>query len=85
MKKFFKKMIRVIGFHAWILLRGLTRAACGTLYAISIATAFYGLGLVANAGGYDAVLSFIVSVGLLLSAVFGIYVMGLSIVREEEQ
>ena len=77
MKKFFSKTIRMIGFHGLIFLRGLCSVVFGTLFVLSLAIGIYGFGQVANAGGYDAVGSFLISVGTVFVAVLGIYLMGL--------
>ena len=77
MKKFFKKTIRMIGFHGSILLLGLCRVTSSTLFTAGLIYGMYGFDQVSNVDGYDAVWAFVCSVLAVLLSVVGIYLTGL--------
>ena len=78
MKKFFKKTIRVIGFHGGVLLRGLFQVVSGAVFTTGIVVGIYGLTQVADVGGYEAVSAFVVSLGTVFGSVMGIYLTGIT-------
>ncbi len=76
MKNKFKKILRMIGFHGRILLRGFYRMAYGSMLAISTAMAIYGYAMIPSEGGYVAVCDYLISTGLVCVAIVGLYLMG---------
>ena len=76
MKRDFKEVMQLIGFHSMILLRGVSKMVYGTLTALVIVLAVDGFAAVHSEGGYAAVCDFIFAVSLLVIALCGLYLFG---------
>ena len=77
MKKLsFKGELKLVQFHAGVLLRGLVRTLFGTLNACLIAIAIYGFVMIQQEGGYAAVFDFIGACALLMIALANAYLLG---------
>ena len=72
----FSKVLKQVGFHADILLRGLARTLYGAFVAGMIAFAIYGFVLIKSEGGYAAVFDFIAACATLLVALGNAYLLG---------
>ena len=76
MKNDFKKTVRLIGFHASVLLKGFARMIYGATMGAMIAAAVYGFIMIPYEGGYIAVCEFLASTCVMCIALGGIYLMG---------
>ena len=72
----FKNAMKLIGFHARNLLRGLARTLYGTFTAGLFAFAVYGFVVINREDGYAAVFDFVASVCVLTIALVNAYVLG---------
>lgn len=75
MKKF-KLVVRVMAYHALILLRGFMKVLYGALAAAMVAAAVIGFMAVSGEGGYMAVLDFLAAVAALCAALGSMYLIG---------
>ncbi len=73
----FKKMLHNVAHHAWILFTGLKRMIISTLTVGLFALAIYGFCTVSTENGYAAVTDFIVSCFTFITAVLGMYYLGI--------
>ena len=71
-----KNFVKQFRFYTDVFLRGLGRTLYGTFIAGLIATSVYGFSLIHGENGYAAVFDFIASCGLLVLALFNMYVLG---------
>ena len=76
MKKKFKKLVRMIGFHGRVLIKGFTKALLGTLQVALVAFAVHWFTLIPSEEGYWAVLHFLLAACDLVIGIGGIYHMG---------
>lgn len=85
MKKYYKKAIRLIGFHGGVLLKGFIKMLYGATMAMLATVAIYGFVGIPSEGGYIAVSSFLLSTCTMLVALGGIYYMGISTLKETKK
>ncbi len=83
--KDYKKIVRLIGFHGGVLLKGFIKMLYGATMAMLATVAIYGFASVPSEGGYIAVSSFLLSTCTMLVALGGIYSMGLRIMKESKK
>ena len=76
MKRNFKEVVQLIGFHGAILLRGFAKVLYGTAVAGLIGLAAYGFYMIPSEDGYVAVCDFIGSIAMLSVALTSMYAFG---------
>lgn len=72
----FKKVMRQIGFHCLVLLRGFAKTLYGAAVAGLIGLAFYGFSVIPAEDGYVAVCEFIAAVATLAVGLSCMYAFG---------
>ena len=75
MKKF-KLVVRVMAYHALVLLRGFMKVLYGAGASALVAAAVIGFTAVNGEGGYMAVLDFLAAVAALCAALGSMYIIG---------
>ena len=76
MKANFKEVLQTICFHCKILLRGFTKVVYGTVTAVLVCLAVYGLAMIPSEGGYAAVFDFISAAACIVVALALMYSLG---------
>lgn len=76
MKRNFKEVMQLIGFHCAILLRGFARVLYGAAVAGLLGLAVYGFSAIPSEDGYVAVCDFMASIATLSVALTGMYAFG---------
>ena len=76
MKRNFKEVMQLIGFHGAILLRGFAKVLYGAAVAGLIGLAAYGFYMIPSEDGYVAVCDFIGSIAMLSVALTSMYAFG---------
>ena len=76
MKRNFKEVVQLIGFHGAILLRGFAKVLYGAAVAGLIGLAAYGFYMIPSEDGYVAVCDFIGSIAMLSVALTSMYAFG---------
>lgn len=76
MKRNFKEVMQLIGFHCSILLRGFVKVLYGAAVAGLIGLAAYGFYMIPSEDGYVAVCDFIASIAMLSVALTSMYAFG---------
>ena len=74
----FRDIVRCIGFHGKVLLRGLAKSLYGAAVAGLIGLAGYGFACIPDEGGYRAVWDFIAAVSVAIIALAFMYGFGCS-------
>lgn len=83
--KDYKKVVRLIGFHGGVLLKGFIKMLYGTTVAMLATVAVYGFARIPSEGGYVAVSNFLLSTCTMLVALGGIYLMGIRTQKESKK
>lgn len=76
MKRNFKEVMQLIGFHGTILLRGCIKMLYGTMTAGLLGLAVGGFAAIPSEGGYVAVCDFIAAIATLTVALTCMYAFG---------
>ncbi len=74
--KRFKRAVRVMAYHALVLLRGFMKVLYGALASAMVVAAVIGFTAVSSDGGYMAVLDFLAAVAALCAALGSMYIIG---------
>ena len=74
--KDFKGVMRTIGFHSKVMLRGIIRTLYGAAAAGLVGMAVYGFMAIPSEGGYMAVFDFIGAIATLVVALSAMYAIG---------
>jgi hypothetical protein len=83
--KDYKKIVRLIGFHGGVLLKGFIKMLYGATMAMLATVAIYGFSGIPSEGGYIAVSSFLLSTCTMIVALGGIYYMGIGSMKETKK
>ena len=76
MKRNFKEVMQLIGFHGLVLLMGFVKVLYGATVAGLVAMAVYGFAMIPSEGGYTAVCEFIAAIATLAVALACMYAFG---------
>lgn len=76
MRRNYKEVLYLIGFHCLVLLRGFMKAVYGTATAAMIAAAVYGFRVIPTEGGYAAVGDFMAAIACIVGALAAMYAFG---------
>lgn len=76
MKRNFKEVMQLIGFHGLVLLMGFAKVLYGAVVAGLVGLAVYGFAMIPSEGGYTAVCEFIAAIATLTVALACMYAFG---------